>query len=68
MRKQFVLIISVFALFLSVSCTQRNSGEKAVLRVIENQIGTVEGVEVKITGAAHDGLDSMSIFRQPAAA
>ena len=43
MRKQFVLIISVFALFLSVSCTQRNSGEKAVLRVIENQIGTVEG-------------------------
>jgi len=58
MRKTFVLIISAFALFLSVSCTQRNSGEKAVLRVIENQIGSAKGIQVKLSGATEDGLDS----------
>ena len=61
MRKTFVLIISVFALFLSASATRRNSGEKAVLRVIENQIGTAKGIKVKLSGAAEDGLDSYKL-------
>ena len=61
MRKTFVLIISAFALFLSVSCTRRNSGEKAVLRVIENQVGTIKGIQVKLSGSAEDGLDSYKL-------
>lgn len=56
--------LAAFLLCLGVSCTPGHKGEKAVLKVIANQVGTSEGIDIIISEPAEDAADSYSVVAE----